>query len=1244
MRKRFFASLLSLCMVVSLLPGTAFATESDTSAETKLPDAKGGVITLEQDTTATLTVNADQNITLDLAGFTLTNQVGQHTIVVEKGGTLTVTGTGTVDNVSHGKAAVYNAPGGTVILNGGTFTRSAEASKDANNSGGNSFYTLKNFGTMTVNDGVVVNQGADGNGKFSSLVANGWQKGAIAGQDGAEPAVENGGASLTINGGTFNGGLNTIKNDDYGQLTINGGTFKNVAQAAVLNWNVATITNGTFTSGKNCILNGGGNETLNRGELTINGGSFTCGEGSKVLAAMDGNSTYLKAENIQVSGGTFSDESVKNFVVPGKVLDESGNVVDLSAANAVAEINGTYYKTLAAAIEASKDNDTVKLLKNAECSERIWIDKNVVLDLGGFTLTSSSDYTLLVSAGKSLTLKNGILKTTNDDGAAIFGGKSSIITVEKDATLETAGSGVMATNSSGDEGNATLNIYGTLNCQVIGVWGQGPKNTINIDGATINSGYWGVYQNGSFGGCNITIKNSTIVDAASDGAGVYISNSKANKENADQGMQTLTIEDSSITGATAVEVKYTDVTIKGENTKLTATGTPESETLNSNGSVTYGYSFAITHNGTDSSKDSSCGTVTIENGAFKGLIGIQEPSESVEYAATITISNGLFSSDPSAYCGEGSTGVANTDSSTSSKYPFTVGEKGETPAEIALAAPKVSYDENNTDAKTAAEEIGKPTAVTNIEGSGIAAAAADKANRNVYDPADETIVNNLKTATGDQTITAAGITIVVQYYMDIKVTDAATAEDGSKTLTLDITPKARTVATTVTNLANDEIITETEDENEQVNAVVLKDNETLDVTGEVTLTLPLPNSFATGDSLNVKHIKNNGKTYIYTGTVKDNVVTFTNPHGFSTFILGVEAPAATIGDVGYETLQAAVDDVQDGQTITVNETGEATVANKTISFKVTCNNGVTATIKDYQGNTLTPDANGVYKVTRKSSGSGSGTTTYAITTNSPANGTVTASPKSAAKGATVTLTVTPTEGYQLDKLTVADKDGKEITLTDKGNGKYTFTMPASKVEVTATFKQAPVTHVCPAEKYTDVDTTQWYHEGVDYVIANGMMNGTGTNIFEPNATTTRGMIVTILYRLEKEPAAGTSPFTDVDADQWYAKAVAWAAANGVVNGTSPTTFNPNDPITREQMAAILYRYASFKGYDVTGKADLAGYTDASQISAYAKDAMSWANKAGLIGGVSATTLQPQGSATRAQVATILMRFCENVAK
>ena len=138
------------------------------------------------------------------------------------------------------------------------------------------------------------------------------------------------------------------------------------------------------------------------------------------------------------------------------------------------------------------------------------------------------------------------------------------------------------------------------------------------------------------------------------------------------------------------------------------------------------------------------------------------------------------------------------------------------------------------------------------------------------------------------------------------------------------------------------------------------------------------------------------------------------------------------------------------------------------------------------------------------------------------------------------------------------------------------------------------------------------------------------------------MIVTILYRLENEPAAGTASFSDVASGAYYAKAVAWAAENGVVTGTTATTFAPDAPITREQMAAILYRYATLKGYDVSQKADLSGYTDAGTISAYASDAMAWANAQGLITGVTNTTLAPKSSATRAQVATILMRFCETI--
>ena len=157
------------------------------------------------------------------------------------------------------------------------------------------------------------------------------------------------------------------------------------------------------------------------------------------------------------------------------------------------------------------------------------------------------------------------------------------------------------------------------------------------------------------------------------------------------------------------------------------------------------------------------------------------------------------------------------------------------------------------------------------------------------------------------------------------------------------------------------------------------------------------------------------------------------------------------------------------------------------------------------------------------------------------------------------------------------------------------------------------------------------------------MNGTSATSFSPNETTTRGMIVTMLHRLEDTPSAASSGFMDVAAGAWYADAVAWAAANGVVNGVSDTAFAPETAITREQLATILYRYAQLKRYDVSVSGNLSGYADASQISDYAMTAMQWANAAGLITGNTATTINPTGNATRAEVATILMRFCEKFA-
>lgn len=277
-------------------------------------------------------------------------------------------------------------------------------------------------------------------------------------------------------------------------------------------------------------------------------------------------------------------------------------------------------------------------------------------------------------------------------------------------------------------------------------------------------------------------------------------------------------------------------------------------------------------------------------------------------------------------------------------------------------------------------------------------------------------------------------------------------------------------------------------------------------------------------------------------------------------------------------------------------------------------------------------------------GSTSSSDRYEITKPSKVeNGSIKVSDSKAEKGDTVTITVTPDEGYELDKLAVYDEDGDKIDLKDKGDGKFTFEMPKGDVEIEVSF--ALIEDETVKANFADVAADAWYADAVQYVYENGMMSGTSETTFSPDLTTTRGMIVTILYRMENEPAVtGTTAFTDVAADQYYANAVAWAAQNGIVSGTTATTFAPNNAITREQMAAILYRYAQFKGYDVSVKADLSVYTDAAQVSTYATDAMAWANGAQLITGTSQAMQTPASNATRAQVATILMRFCENIAK
>lgn len=269
------------------------------------------------------------------------------------------------------------------------------------------------------------------------------------------------------------------------------------------------------------------------------------------------------------------------------------------------------------------------------------------------------------------------------------------------------------------------------------------------------------------------------------------------------------------------------------------------------------------------------------------------------------------------------------------------------------------------------------------------------------------------------------------------------------------------------------------------------------------------------------------------------------------------------------------------------------------------------------------------------SSSSGGSSSYSIRVAGTEHGSISVKPNSAKPGAVVTVTAVPDSGWTLNQLTVTGA-GQQLALEDKGEGIFTFTMPKANVEVKGVFAREGEL------PFGDVKEGDWYWNAVRYVYENGLMVGTSASAFGPNQEVSRGMVVTILYRMAGSPDAGVPNFTDVPAGQYYTSAVAWAAANGVVSGYGDGRFGPNDTITREQMTLILQGYARLTGQDVSARADLSGYTDAGRISGYALESVRWACAEGLITGTSSTTLSPSGTATRAQAAVIFQNFCENI--
>ena len=897
----------------------------------------------------------------------------------------------------------------------------------------------------------------------------------------------------------------------------------------------------------------------------------------------NGENTSAKRE-ISVTGGTFSSD-VSAYVAEGYVQNEkNGTVEQLGETNAVAKVGDTYYKTLSAAVAVAKDGDTVTLLKNVVLNSTLTLNKNLTLDLNGCVISNGSElgtnYLVNIASGAKVSIVGDKANSKIADSRNNAKGTITAIIVYGNLTV----SGDNLTISRGANGIAIKveDNPGTLSVN---------SGTITVDAATVTSSQ--AIQNWGNATINGGVFNGDVDSYA------YIAANKNYVGN-------MTIKNGIFNGEVfAAQLQY-------DNQWPTASARVAITGGNFKGIIAEYY-----------------------RGEYKGLQPVENVSKPANTAESeVTVSGGYFTTDPSAYVASGY--VAGT--SDVSGYSYKVVAKtntGSVEVKPAVAKPEVKVGDNiqNKEAvEAAAKTVSAPT---------LGAAAVDEAQKIDKSKADELVAKANK-VTGDKKL-----------YVQSALKVEPTAYDAAnKTLALEITPQYRIVASTAATADGIELGVNGK------NAEVVQDYTPMNITKATVVTMELPADFASGvDKLSIQHTKSNGTVEYYTGTVTEqsgkHLLTFTT-NGFSPFVISV--PAASIGENVYPTLQAAAENVKKNETIKlakdVDEAIVVTVA-KSINFKVDTNSKKFDAAKN-----IVAGSNTTVKVTGESSpytyeftytkpssggssgGSSSGKTTYKVTTSAVNNGGVNASPSNAEKGATITITLSPDKGYKLDKLTVTDGSGKTVSTVKKSDTVYTFTMPASAVKVGVSYVKA--TETPSKTKFNDVSANDWFASAVDYVTGKGMMNGTADNTFSPKANTTRGMVVTVLYRLENQPSTSAASFTDVASGAYYANAVAWANANGIVSGYGSGKFGPNDKVTREQLAAILYRYAQYKKYDVSGAKSLDGYTDAQSVSSYAVPALQWANAVGVVTGKSGNKLDPKGNATRAEVAAMLMRFCENV--
>ena len=998
---------------------------------------------------------------------------------------------------------------------------------------------------VTFGDGAALKVNTSGNFTLKNCTFNGKT-------DVRTPVTLNVG-SATVTGNTFNGtktdGTPTYYNAiefavSSGNKLSSATLSNNIFEAAIKNNYFSTYyyaDNAVITAENNVIkLANRGSNAIRISNVTNSNVTFNLNDNSYEFSDASGSSEYEGFIILQdfSTGSAVQDFSkvtlnIKGLTTPDDatrllyVYDDQDGIIQTNQPVVkgdssiekffVAKVGDTYYKTLAEAVAAAKNNETVTLLKNAETTvELSFTNKAITLDLNGKTVSGTfTDNFSVIEAGEnaSLTVQDTSVAGTGKIASNKYGisARDGGALIVKRGTIESEYAPLSGNNTAGDM-NFTVNggtltakhgpaIYmpGQVNLSITdGVLNGGISlrmGQVSISGGTINAATDGLDSPAEFYHYS---GNAWLPDALYVFGGTYTS------ENTTYG--------------NSLHLNITGGTFNCAN------GQGSAVAIYDLGKVEQVMEITI-------SDEAKLGTNSTARNAYDKLslsdIGVTSPepgfgAHSGQVSTTIT--GGLFSSDPSAYVPD----THHVEDSGNGSYPFAVKEGAKSDATIIVtAATNAAVSDTIESGDKAKIEAVKDKA--NVEG--MAAAIRDDKKAAIAKAADVT----------DEQLAGKNM---IETEITVKV-EAKAADLANGKLTFEASP----VATVKVNGA-------------AKGTTVPVTNDMLN--GQpITVKLPLPEGFTPKQ---IKHISSDGSVEYFLKTAKRGAKLFT-----------VDSDNCAVF------------------TITKFSTFElsGTVTYVEPSY--------------YSGSSSDP--------------------TYSVTVDKTENGSVTVSPKSASKGDTVTVTVKPDSGYVLETLTVTDKNGNELTLKDKGDGKYTFTMPAGKVEVKATFMEDNSV----LNFFYDVPNDAFFYEAVKWAVKSGVTNGLSDTMFGPYESCTRAQIVTFLWRAAGSPEPKTaSSFTDVSASAYYAKAVAWAVENGITNGMTETTFAPDATCTRGQSVTFLHR--ALKG-TASGSAN---FTDVKPDAFYA-DAVSWAVKNDVTNGTSNTTFSPNADCTRAEIVTFLYR-------